>query len=557
MKFNKIYIAILALIATVSISCDPLEDEVNEIEASLEEVQDVEYTLNDDDYDLADEACDCAGFGNFGSDDDVKANIPLILEANFPALGEGSSALVNYQFFRGGSDLVDPYTDAERYVLSSDDYASTSAEANFFNEDVRVEDNISSILNANIDSPEDGELVAASFKESEADYSDFTFQENFDGGDLGEMDESSVDGDETWEWGSSSSGYRYAAMSGRPDDENLPNEDWLVTPALDLTTRTGGTTTLRITQVLAFLGDGEVGTDIAVFISPNYTGDVNTATWVNLTSSFNQFPTGDGADFDRYNTQVNLAAYEGMIVHVGFFYKSTADYSPLWRIADVSVDNGSPIDIVTKNVFYEYNESTSYWTELNNNAYFLSSADFDEMGGLSNFGSSISPDDYLPQFLNNFAPFAQEEDEQIIVYDYVSSSSGPQVRGDLYTFLNSEWVKYESEISTSLNFGHDGNTWVPDNTVKYTITAADFAEIGKAENGLGNPAALDNLNTFGNFGTQWSTPEIYEAIGFILKLRFPNSEVGQKYLVTYNTFPAGDLQVLLILDASGEYVVVE
>lgn len=557
MKRFKIYSLIIALIAMVSVSCDPLEDEINEIEANVSITKDIEYTLTEDDYDLADEECDCAS-GNFGNEDDVKTYVPLILENNFPALGNRSSALVTYDFYQGGNEAVDQYADAERYVLMDADYTSATAEAGaagFFNNSTRVEDYISDILNTNVTSPIDGQLVAATFKESSFGYAEFTFSENFDGGDLTGMDPISISGDETWEWGSSSSGYRYAAMSGN-NDGNQVNEDWLITPELDLTGRSGGTTTLRLRHVLAFFdAPGAVGTDIAVMVSTDYDGaNPGAATWDNITANFDQFPTGEGADFGQYYSTVNLAAYEGMQIYIGFYYNSTEDYAPLWRVIDVDVDNGSPVEIITKNAFYSYNESTDFWTEADGNAYFLSSADFESMGGLTNFGSSISPDNYLPQFLKSFFPYAQEEDEQIIIYDYVSSSSGAQVRGDFYTYLSGEWVKHDFVIETTLNFGHDGTNWVPDNTIKYTFTTADFAVAGDEANGLGNAAARDNLRTFGNFGTQWSHEEIIEAIGFVLKLNFPSSEVGQKYLVTYNTFPAGDLTALLILDASGDYL---
>ena len=104
----------------------------------------------------------------------------------------------------------------------------------------------------------------------------------------------------------------------------------------------------------------------------------------------------------------------------------------------------------------------------------------------------------------------------------------------------------------SLNFGHDGTSWVPDNTIKYTISNSDFGII--VDNNVGNADAIANLAQFGNFGTQWSHEEIVTAISFVLKTNFPSNEVGQKYLVTYNTYPAGDLQVALILDASGDYI---
>lgn len=386
MKLNKIYITALALVAMISISCDPLEEEINEINASISEVQDLEYTLTDDDYDLADEACDCAGFGNFGSEDDVKAYVPLVLNSNFPALGEGSSAIVTYAFFNGSSpDLRGDY---EEHTVSADEYDALGF--NFGNFD---------------DLSEDIPLYA------------------------------------NYKW---------------PD-----------------------------------AGDGD---------------------YMDITH-------------DYYN---------------GSFTEN---------------------DVVSRAVY-----TVAYGWQY---TFILPDAAYGDFFGESgtDFSTSGEGKEKIPVYLNeNNSLFVEDGTTLVVQFNwddrFTDGGSGlPNVPDvGLYIFSEGEWLLYNDFFQTTnetLSFGHDGNTWVPDNTVKYTITAADFTEIGKAENGLGNPAALDNLNTFGNFGTQWSTPEIYEAIGFILKLRFPNSEVGQKYLVTYNTFPAGDLQVLLILDASGEYVVVE
>ena len=209
-------------------------------------------------------------------------------------------------------------------------------------------------------------------------------------------------------------------------------------------------------------------------------------------------------------------------------------------------------------------------------AYILPDDDYGDFFGESgiDFSSQDEGKEKMPVYLNylmstasDFASLTTEPGAKIVVqYNYDDRCFGDDCADPgmanvpavaLYIYEGSGWIEYGEGYQTtteSLNFGHDGDTWVPDNTVKYTFTSADYAECGKEENGLGNPAARDNLRSFGNFGTQWSHEEVIEAIGFVLKKNFPDSEVGQKYLVTYNTYPAGDLTDLLILDESGEYV---
>ena len=70
-------------------------------------------------------------------------------------------------------------------------------------------------------------------------------------------------------------------------------------------------------------------------------------------------------------------------------------------------------------------------------------------GRFDNFSSSVSPNNYLPAFLAINFPYGQEEEELIVTYAYYSSSSGAQVRGNLYTFTDGAWMAHQSTISTS------------------------------------------------------------------------------------------------------------
>ena len=207
MKIIKKQIILIAVLLFGA--CNPLEDELEVVEAENSvPALDIEYTLTEDDYETADEVCECARFGNFSSEDDVKIGIPPVLDDVFPALGNGSSAIVTYDFFRGfDAPEEEPWLDAaddNRYTLASADYTSVSAAtggAGFFNNTTRSEDHISGILKTNITTPSDGDLAAVTFKWSASEYSNFTFSENYNGGDLTGVQTISVVGDEAWEWG--------------------------------------------------------------------------------------------------------------------------------------------------------------------------------------------------------------------------------------------------------------------------------------------------------------------------------------------------------------------
>lgn len=385
----------LVSVAVLSFSCDPLEDDIKAIEANKVEVQDLVYTLVEDDYDFADDICECSGFGSFGSDDDVKVNVPLVLNENFPALGKGSSAIITYQFFNGSSP------------------------------DLRGE------------------------------FSEFT----------------ATDAD-------------YDALGFR-----FPNF-------------------------------GNLSEDVPEFA---------------------ELKKPDARDGDHMD-----------ITH-DFFSGATGFVSDSVSRAVYTVSNGWQYAwIVPQEVYDFFGESSTEYP--------------DDSG---NFTPDFSYDDEasekLPIYLNNKFEntlFAEEGDVLVVQFNFDNGADNEVENPTeqdviLYIFNGTGWTEYGDGFQTApqtLSFGHDGATWVPDNTIKYTFSAADFTVAGDDANALGNAAARDNLRSFGNFGTDWSREEILVAIGFVLKLNFPDAEVGQKYLVTYNTFPAGDLSALFILDASGDYI---
>jgi len=564
-KINSYIWALLSLFLVGSCT-DPLNEEIGVINAETAIVKDLVYTLTDDDYDIADDACDCAN-GNFSDEDDVKENIPLILAEIFPALGKQSSAIVTYNFFRGNNEGVGTYLDAvnaERYEVSSADYAgisSAAGDAGFFNNTTTVEDNISNILNTNISGPADGDLIAVTYNRAGIEYSDINFTEIYDEGfdgitdlDVSDFDLYSITGDQVWHKYTSSYPYDAARISGFSGG-NQPNEDWMITPQIDLSGFSNAE--LRLQQVLNFLGDGEFGTDIAVMVSTDYTNDPAIATWESL--EFNLNPAGDS--WDPFDSKASLSDYENEQIYIGFYYGSTVDFAPNWRVIDVNISDGDEIDIVTYNEFYEYDAGTTSWIRSGEDeAYFLSSSDYDAMGApgtFDNFSSSVNPDNYLPRFLSDSFPFAQEGDEQIMIYDYFSSSSGVQVRGDFYTFTSGVWVEYDWEIENSFGFGHNGTAWEPDNTIKYTLGSADYTSIAAAYAVL-NAAGSESMGSFGNYDlTLWSSQEIFDSITARMEEIFP-TVTDQKYLVEYSVWrPGSGTELIHIVWNGSAYVLVE
>ena len=530
----KKIIYLLTLSAFVFTACDPNEDINADIDAQDNPiVGNATYTFADEDYEELE-----LEFGTFSSVDDAKEMIAPYLQtiAPFQYWGDGSSVTVNYELYIGSADGVSDYTYADAYEFSNADYATTGSDAFGFYPNVDPNEEIPAVLDAQIMDAIEGQIVLVEYDQY-IDTPDVgltnlyqaAFPANFDDFEL--IDASgSLD---AWTTGSSNvqgSGYSNGISA---------NEEWLVSPEIDLSGQSD--VLFQITQEIDLFGADDALIDI--LIATDYTGggDVASATWTALSFDKTIYSSLTASeDFD-------FSAYDGETIHIALKYSSTDTESPRWRVQDFSVKAiGISGDSVAYGTYYMYSEGA--W-ELAENVYYLSSADFDSMGEGSgqpgkydNFSSSISPNGYLPAFLAINFPYGQEEEELIVTYAYYSSSSGAQVRGNLYTFTDGAWMAHESTISTSLQFGHDGTQWVPDNTIRYTLVDSDYAAVASAL--LTTPGfedAAGNLDSYGNFnrtggGSSWSDVMMVTAMGVVLDNLDPSAADGQKYITTCNIF---------------------
>jgi len=227
--------------------------------------------------------------------------------------------------------------------------------------------------------------------------------------------------------------------------------------------------------------------------------------------------------------------------------------------------NGSFTDEVT-NYFYYFGGSWYSTVEL-------SSDDYDYMGQrFPNFDDSGEAMNRIGVWLEDEFKFEtfEEGDRKVVIYTYtyVDDNDDRQFedRVLIYNYSGNEWVAQQSTTQRSLQFGKEEGMWIPDNTIAYTLTGADYELIGSIEVENGNTARGENVQNFGNFyqnfpggDTHWTPEEIASIIGQFLLEKFPNSEVGQKYNVTYLKYVGSAVEdnVLLILTEDGTYQVVE
>ena len=529
----KRIIYVLVIVGAIFMGCNPLDDIYNDIDAIETPIVGSEtYTLTSEDYDELE-----LSFGSFSSEDDAKIMLPPFLAEKYPYFGEGSAVNVGYQLYIGNAEGVSDYSGADIYQLTNADYASTGSDAFGFYPTVDSNQFIPGILDSAIANPTEGQIVLAKYKQY---FNDpvvglaNVFEASFPG-DFGNFENIDVVGPGLgWSAGSS-----YAVGSGY-DGSNNDNEDWLISPEIDLT----GASNLKfqINQMINFL-NGQTQL-INILVATDYTtgGDHTLATWNPITLS----TAPDGTSWNYVLSEdYDFSAYDGETIHIAFKYEATTSDAPNWRIESFTVKTlGVDGEADSKGAHYMYTDGA--W-EKAEGVYYLSSSDFDSMGEgsgqpgrFNNFGSSVPPDDYLPTFLSLNEPWAygQEEDEVILIYDYFSSSSGAQIRGNRYTVIDGAWVGHQSTISTFLQFGHDGNSWVPDNTIRYALTSADITLISDAFIAI-YPGPADNVGFFGSFDRRsgsanfWNNDMLLEAFNVLLDSIDPSAQEDQKYVLTY------------------------
>ncbi len=85
-------------------------------------------------------------------------------------------------------------------------------------------------------------------------------------------------------------------------------------------------------------------------------------------------------------------------------------------------------------------------------------------------------------YMETLVPFAAADDFVAVQYDFFSG--GVSAINVNFIFDGVNWVALFETTEITLQFGHDGTTWIPDNTIKYTLTGADYSLVGNG--GFGN-----------------------------------------------------------------------
>lgn len=144
---------------------------------------------------------------------------------------------------------------------------------------------------------------------------------------LGQFTLQNVTGAEVWTYNGT---YKCAYMTGYVSSQNRANEDWLISPEIDLTSKTAAT--LAFDHVFRY--GGVPADEATVWVSTNYvSGLPSTATWTQIITNFTNAGT-----WDFYNSgDLSLNAFAGKKIKIALVYKSTATKAGTWEVKNFIV----------------------------------------------------------------------------------------------------------------------------------------------------------------------------------------------------------------------------
>ena len=121
-------------------------------------------------------------------------------------------------------------------------------------------------------------------------------------------------------------------INGFASGSNVINEDWLISPSLNLTG-------FNFPLLSFWSRTAFNGAPLKLRVSTNYigTGNPTAATWVDLTG---QFPA-QVSNFWKLSQNINLTAYKTANTYFAFVYNSTDDDGARWTIDDIKIDNST------------------------------------------------------------------------------------------------------------------------------------------------------------------------------------------------------------------------
>lgn len=140
----------------------------------------------------------------------------------------------------------------------------------------------------------------------------------------------SVSGDQVWQLDTQyGNPGNCAKISGYLSGSNYTNEDWLISPAIDLSSVSAVNLSFQTASRFS-------GNLLEIKISSDYTGtgDPNNATWTDLTATLD---TDTSAYTWTGSGNIDISSFSGGNIYLAFKYTSTTSASTTWEVDNVKI----------------------------------------------------------------------------------------------------------------------------------------------------------------------------------------------------------------------------
>lgn len=501
LRYNLIALSLLGVMA---VSCDPLGDIYQEIDANASGVtkNKEEYVLTQADYESIAEAA----LKDAGEDETNKAlanrvktdlalnsfatadkYVPAVLKSLYPSWGEGSTVGVTYNYQEEASEQVKQFMAVSIYELTADDYKTVwgdEATMLFLSPKHAPETVLPEVLKENLPDATEGAFAVVDYKYDEKDPEYVQGQDLFSEDFNSLEDEASVD---------ALPGWKDVVLEGTKGwQANVYKEDGcielsaynvggkldrcLITPAVAITSADAGFT---FDLAMGYYK----GDCLSVYVSDSYDGGdtFSEANWTEITSSLN-FPKGNSGGYtDEANVGTySLAAYNGKTVYFAFRYRGEDGVATTTiQIDNVKVTTTRMSQTNEKPYSALYQFDGSEWKAYNSeDVILITPADYDAMGNPGshdNFSSSDKPENYLPQFMAAKYPYAQQGDSKVVLYKYYDSTSKvTSMVPDEYVYSTAWTVNKNIVTKSKETYIVSGGEWMFSPVVNVNMEKDDY-----------------------------------------------------------------------------------
>lgn len=567
---KRIVYLLIAFLGVTLVSCEPMDDINDEIDTKIDNVQgSIDYTLVEDDYT---EVLDL-DFPNFSTLEDAKAYIPNLLEQKFPALGDGSAVNV-------GFDLYDPIR-VEEYTVTAADYTEAGLDNTYFASMAEIFD----FLDMKFAQAEEGDYVKLTYNIVAGEIVFSLDSEDYDliGEELGDVYAEPA-----------ANAAQYSSFEIRSDRDSYWSEDMIIEAIGEVISENYGDVTGQLYNVTYKTYNGSSD---YVSVKVKYDGNsyvkVDTGTAYELTSEDYQYiaselseeypdATASMAEYENFEKRESGVFWEDAMIEealdillsqqypdaeVGDKFEVTYDVYDGSAKTEVMamiktedgfvIDTDASISTIEQTTVFAYTNGT--WSE----PYMIPGNLYKEEFGqrYPNFDDTEVAAHYIGIYLESVYPYAEEGEMRAVGYKFYNGEATVTQYSN-FVLTDGNWEMVPSVISTSLQFGNENGTWVPDNTIRYTLTYDDYLLIAdEFADEYPEPAAsmaqYQNFEQRGN-NSSWKDEMILEALQYFLQEFAPNAEEGQKYLITYaiynGTNTTGSMH---LIKENGEWIPVE